>query len=80
MIDESDKDKQIRFRPYNSIIIPYIEVRQNNKLPIEFITIGPKNNLDIAKKGVELFMEYNSYHVEPPTKLNIIKSEIPLRY
>lgn len=80
MIDEEDKDKQIRFRPYNSIIIPYIEVRHSSKLPIEFISIGPKNNLDIAKKGVELFLEYNGYRIEPPSKLNIIKSQIPLRY
>lgn len=80
MIDEQDEHRRIKFRPFNSIIIPYIEIKLKNKFPIEFITIGPKNNIDIAQKGVELFLSYSGYKIDAPSKISIVKSEIPLRY
>jgi hypothetical protein len=80
MIDEQDEHRRINFRAFNSIIIPYIEIKLKSRFPIEFITIGPKNNLDIAQKGVELFLSYNGYKIAPPPEVSILKSEIPLRY
>lgn len=42
---------------------------------MEKITIGPKNNLDIAEMGLRSFLESEGYY-----KTTIKKSKIPLRY
>lgn len=68
------------FRAVSGCLVPYLKVPINsinavNINPIKEITVGPKNNLDIAKNGLELFLnEYGFSDVE------IKKSLIPLRY
>ncbi len=62
----------------NGVFIPYIKVPivdENGKLPISSITIGPKNNLDIAEIGLRHFLDMNGLDY-----VNIKKSEIPYRY
>lgn len=81
----------IQYRSSNGVFLPYIEVKfesglENNekRLPIDGITIGPKNNLDIAKKGLELFLNSKGYKTvsndRKQGKIYIKKSEVPLRY
>jgi hypothetical protein len=73
-------DKVINFRTYGGIFVPYIEMgvsaNNNGRLPIESIRIGPKNNFDIAEKGIALFLETCGYLEFK----NIKRSSIPLRY
>jgi len=85
----------IKFKKSRGVFIPYIEIAfrdDNNKtkrgLPIESITIGPKNNMDIAAKGLREFLRSNGYkaylenEIEYDCSENVIikKSKIPLRY
>jgi hypothetical protein len=80
----------IKYRQLNGIFIPYIEVgfdEDNFKgLPIESITIGPKNNLDIAERGLKLFVESLNYKTAKRKesifngKILLKKSDAPLRY
>lgn len=73
------------------MFIPYIEVvfEESNDikgLPIDSITIGPKNSLDIAAKGLGQFLKSQGYKVslnpecKDNNKLLIKKSDVPLRY
>lgn len=82
LVDDKDARKVVKFRPYNSIIIPYIEIKLREYLPIKTITIGPKNNLDIAKNSVEVFLNYNPFQSKriAESEISVIKSQIPLRY
>ena len=70
--------KVTKFRISNGIFIPYIPLSieniNNNKL-IQSINIGPKNSLDIAKVGMEYFL--NSCNME---EVEVKKSKIPYRY
>ena len=81
----------IKYRILKGVFIPYIEVGfdepENNKaLPINSITIGPKNNLDIAEKGLKYFMSSLQYKVTrneadlKKGKISLRKSNVPLRY
>ena len=79
----------IKYRQFNGVFIPYIEVVFDNNtdktgMPINSITIGPKNNLDIAEKGLKLFLISQEYKVtanaEIKDKLLIKKSAVPFRY
>ncbi|OZM56205.1 hypothetical protein CIB95_12320 [Lottiidibacillus patelloidae] len=66
------------FRTFNEVLIPYIEVPiLNNEgfLPIESITIGPKNTIDIATEGLKYFLKVKKYDF-----VDVQKSNIPLRY
>ncbi|SHH56777.1 DUF2971 domain-containing protein [Clostridium intestinale] len=71
------KKKEVFYRTSNGCIIPYIETPINNStlLPLTTITIGPKNNIDIAKSGIEHYIKSIGYK-----DIKISKSEIPLRY
>lgn len=80
-----------KFRQLNGVFIPYIEVvfdAENNEkgLPIDSITIGPKNNIDIAEKGLKQFLRSRGYKLakksEPNNgnKLYVRQSAVPLRY
>lgn len=82
--DVNDKDinprfnKKIKFRSNNGIIIPYIEIKletDHNKLPIETITVGPKNNIDLAVTGAYYLLNYLGYN-----SVEVKRSEIPIRY
>ena len=69
-----NKTENIIYRVSNTIILPYIEVSLDF-LPIQSITVGPKNNVDIAIHSIENYLNHLSFS---PTNVN--KSEIPLRY
>jgi hypothetical protein len=74
----SNSSFEVKFRTFNEVLIPYIEVPilvDLEKLPIESITIGPKNTLDIAKEGLMYFLKTKNYD-----NIVVKKSNIPLRY
>lgn len=71
------RETEVFFRSQNGIVIPFIMVDFYTKLPIREITIGPKNNIDVAKAGMEQFLKSKGYNVE---KINIRKSIAELRY
>jgi len=71
------KVKSMNFREKNQLLIPYIIVqyRDNNEpIPIESILVGPKNNSDIAIKGIDYFLRKEQINIP------VYKSDIPLRY
>lgn len=83
----NDNVDAIKYRILNGTFIPYIEVlfnddsNGNKGLPISGVTIGPKNNLDIAYKGLRSFLGSQGYHVKKNnTGIYIRKSNVPLRY
>lgn len=74
----------VRFRKSKGVFIPYIIIgyddNKNKGLPIKSITIGPKNNSDLAEKGLKEFIKANGYDLEIKKNKNfIIKSRINLR-
>ncbi|MGO5067174.1 DUF2971 domain-containing protein [Clostridium sp. LCP25S3_F8] len=80
IINKNIKKQIVKHRISNRVFIPYIELdlnenRREGNLPIEKITIGPKNNLDIAEMGLRSFLESEGYY-----NIVIEKSKIPLRY
>lgn len=84
----------VKYRKYAGAFIPYIEVQfeDNNQkekgLPISGVSIGPKNNLDIAFLGLKEFIKSQGYNVISNNKseikqcnsILISKSKVPLRY
>ncbi|MDM5197878.1 DUF2971 domain-containing protein [Fictibacillus enclensis] len=71
-----------KIRTGNGSFIPFIEIPakitagvNTGKFPLQSITIGPKNNHDITKKGVEHLLEYLGFRF-----INIHKSKTLLRY
>jgi len=77
IIGRKEVGEQVRFRARNGVIIPYIEVEFKEKLPISHITIGPKNNIDIAKSGIEHYVRSKGYNLE---QISVSKSVAALRY
>lgn len=75
--DSDDQDIQVFFRSQNGIVIPFIMIDFDSMLPIRNITIGPKNNIDVAKAGMEQFLKSKGYVVE---EIDIVKSIAELRY
>lgn len=73
----NDNQQQVQFRAQNGVIIPYIAIDFQAKLPINHVTIGPKNNVDIAKSGMEHYLRVKDYDMEQVT---INKSVAALRY
>ncbi|MDQ7092111.1 DUF2971 domain-containing protein [Desulfosporosinus sp. PR] len=80
-----------KYRQFKGVFIPYIEVvfGESNDirgLPIDSITIGPKNSLDIAAKGLGQFLKSQGYKIssnpecKDKDKLLIKKSDVSLRY
>lgn len=81
------KTNAIKYRTFNGVFIPYIDVRFEEDLnhykglPIKGITVGPKNNLDIAQKGLKSFLGSQGYHFKNnDNDIYVKKSDIPLRY
>lgn len=72
--NENYNKKNIQFRLKEDVIFPYIEIDFDILNSLESITIGPKNNIDIAKKGLEIYCR--NKEIDP----KILKSNIPLRY
>src|SRR5690606_35870235 len=67
----------VRFRAQNGVITPFITVDFEERLPISHITIGPKHNIDIAKRGIEHYLNSKGYSLE---RLYINKAVAALRY
>lgn len=77
LMKSNDNQQQVQFRAQNGVIIPYIAIDFQAKLPINHVTIGPKNNVDIAKSGMEHYLRVKGYDMEQVT---INKSVAALRY
>lgn len=73
----SDKPMTVEFRARHGVIIPFIAVDFGVKLPIFHVTIGPKNNIDIAKKGMDYYLKSKGYNLQEVT---VSKSIAALRY
>lgn len=68
---------QIHFREREQTLIPYIEVSYDHsggQNPIRAITVGPKNNSDLAVKGIQYFLRNEKIQIP------VYESKIPLRY
>lgn len=70
-------EEEVQFRARNGVIIPYIAMEYQGKLPISHVTIGPKNNIDIAKSGIENYLKSKGYDLE---QITVGKSVAALRY
>ena len=67
-------NKGMNFRVKEGALCPFVKVPFKGLNSLESITIGPKNNIDIAKKGLEIYCR--NKEIDP----KILKSNIPLRY
>lgn len=69
---------EVQYRTAKNILIPYIEIpifdKETGIFACESVTIGPKNNIDIAKFGIEHFAKNEKL------KIRVEKSDIPLRF
>lgn len=75
--EESDYVKNpecLFFRPAKEILIPYIKVHCKAIDSLKAITVGPKNNIDIATAGISMYCRSKGITIP------IRKSRIPLRY
>ncbi|MGI2328568.1 DUF2971 domain-containing protein [Planococcus sp. YIM B11945] len=77
LLTRKGEKPKVQFRAQNGVIIPYIAIDFQSKLPIKHVTIGPKNNVDIAKSGMEHYLKWKGYDME---KVTISKSVAALRY
>lgn len=62
------------FRVKDNVLIPFVKKKLSSLDSVNSILIGPKNNSDIAEKGVKHFLRYHKI------KAKVEKSEMPLRY
>lgn len=62
------------FRPAKETLIPYIKVHCKVIDSLKSITVGPKNNIDIATAGISMYCRSKGIAIP------IHKSRIPLRY
>lgn len=68
---------QVQFREKDGFMMPYIMIAlgdQDKQLPIQSMTVAPKNHIDLAREGMELYLQHHGYDVK--VKLSRIK----LRY
>lgn len=72
--DYIKKPETLFFRPAKETLIPYIKVHCKVIDFLKSITVGPKNNIDIAIAGISMYCR--SKEISIP----IHKSRIPLRY
>lgn len=73
-IREDSKKEEQYFRIKDNVLIPFVKKRLSSLDSFNSILIGPKNNSDIAEKGVKHFLRYHKI------KAKVEKSEMPLRY
>lgn len=69
--------KEVLFREKEGFLQPYIRVDlmgKKNRLPIQSITVAPKNHVDLAKEGMRQYLKHMGYDVE------VRLSRIKLRY
>ena len=69
-----ERKEKICFRSKNRIVTPYIKKHTEGIDYITGITIGPTNQVDTAAKGISELLHYYQ------RKVNISKSQIPLRF
>ena len=72
--DYINSPETLFFRPSNEILIPYIKVHCKAIDSLKSITVGPKNNIDIATAGISMYCRSKGIAIP------IHKSRIPLRY
>lgn len=72
--DYVNSPETLFFRPANEILIPYIKVHCKAIDSLKSITVGPKNNIDIATAGISMYCRSRGIAIP------IHKSRIPLRY
>ena len=70
---EEDREKQY-FRIKNQVYIPFVKQRLSSLDSLESVMVGPKNESDIAVKGLEYFFRNEKLDVK------VKKSVVPLRY
>lgn len=68
------RDLPMQFRIKGDTFVPYVIIPCNARDAIKSIEIGPKNNMDIAEKGVSL------YCLSKGLDIKIKKSKVSLRY
>jgi len=68
-------EKYVDYYVSNGILIPYIEINFEQKIPLKYIKIGPRNNVDIAIASIESFLQSNGFE-----NVEVTKSDIPLRF
>ena len=70
-----DRDR-IQFREKDGFLLPYIEIELagESRLPMDHITVAPKNHVDLAKKGMVQYLDQLGYCI--PVELSHLK----LRY
>lgn len=73
ILEDSKKEEQY-FRIKDNVLIPFVKKKLSSLDFVNSILIGPKNNSDIAEKGVKHFLRYHKI------KAKVEKSEMPLRY
>ncbi|WP_052131584.1 DUF2971 domain-containing protein [Planococcus sp. CAU13] len=76
-ITGNDRQQKVEFRARHGIIIPFIAVDLGETLPISEVTIGPKNNIDVAQKGMEYYLKSKGFDLK---KVKVSKSIAALRY
>ncbi len=73
-LDRYRHSKMIKFRMRQGLIVPYIELKYNEKF-IKSLIIGPTNKSDLTEKGLNLYYENQCNG----RQIKIEKSQIPLR-
>lgn len=69
-----ETNNKMYFRVKEGMLSPFVKVPFWDLDSLESITIGPKNNIDIAKMGLEIYCRNKGINPK------ILKSNIPLRY
>ena len=79
MSEVASKEAKVKseFRCKGEIFLPYIRVKleeDKKTLPIKSVRIAPINSMDLAMKGMNVFLRERGYNID------VIPSDIPLRY
>jgi hypothetical protein len=64
----------VRFRTKGSVIVPYIALPIGDRLPINFITVGPGNDVGLTQKSVEHYLRAKGY-----SDVEVHSSKVPFR-
>lgn len=72
------KKTPVLFREKDGFLLPYVEVKideDGERLPISQITVGPKNSIDLAINGMEVYLIAKGYNPDI-----VKKTSLSLRY
>ena len=70
-----DCQQFVQYYVASGILIPYIEVNFEHKIPLKHVKIGPRNDIDIARASIESFLHSKGF-----SRVTVSKSDIPLRF